>query len=137
MTGRPFGRPSSYHLALFDAAQPKLYNAKAEFILDLDGDDEMILSLPLAGKVVQPDALEAARSILSQLAELDAAACAFLLTLPNWPYGDDANLWLLIVEGDNARFCYHPWNVNDEQVVGFRRQGDRWHLIGMDPRCRA
>ena len=87
MTGRPFGRPSSCYLALFDAAQPKLFNGEAEFTLDLD-EDEMTLSLPLAGKVVQPDALEAARSILSQLAELDAAACALLFALPHKPYGN-------------------------------------------------
>lgn len=134
--GRPFRQPSSHYLELFDAAQPKLYEAEAEFTLDLD-EDELILSLPLVGRVIRPDALDAARSIMSQLAELDAAACAFLFALPGWPYGNDAYLWLLMVEDDNVRFCYHQHSVNDEQVVGFRREENRWHMIGIDRRWRG
>jgi len=136
MSGRRFARPASYYLTLFDAAQPTQDETKVEFALDLD-EGETLLSLPLAGEAAQPEALRAARSILSQLAELDAAARTFLFARPGWPYGDDACLWLLIVEGDNARLCYHQESVNDEQVVGFRRKGDLWHLIGMDPRWRG
>jgi len=131
-----FAHPSSRYLALFDAAQPKFSADEVEFDITLD-DDELTVALPSADGEIPREAVEAAREILAQLGELDALATAFLFELPGWPYGRDARLWLLLVQPDNVRFCYAQASVNDEQVVGFARQGGEWTLIGHDSRFRA
>jgi hypothetical protein len=104
--------------------------------IELDGDD-LTISLPAQEGVADPTAMAAARSVISQLAELDTQASAYLFALPQWRYGDDAGLWLLLVQSDNVRFCYAQSSVNDEQVVGFTRRGDAWILQGRDPRFRG
>jgi hypothetical protein len=43
----------------------------------------------------------------------------------------------LLVQSDNVRFCYAQESVNDEQVIGFSRDGDDWVLRGPDPRFRG
>lgn len=130
-------QPGAYYVALFDAASPRLYPGEAEFTLDLDGE-ELTITVPRDDEG-EPDgaAREAARSVLAQLGDLDRQAATFLFSLEGWPYREDALLWLLLVERDNVRFCYRQESVNDEQVVGFRREEAGWTLIGMDPRFRG
>lgn len=130
-------RPASDYVAAFDAATPRRYPGEAEFTLDLDAD-ELTVAVPF-DEEGEPDAraIGTARSLLADLAELDRQAAGFLFSLEGWPYREDALLWLLIVEHDNARFCYRQESVNDEQVVGFRRDEAGWTLVGMDPRFRG
>ena len=136
MAEHRFARPAAYYVAAFDAAVPRLYPGEAEVEIELDGD-ELTITLPLDDGEPDGEARLTARSVLGQLGELDRQAASFLRTLEGWPYGDDALLWLLIVERDNARFCYRQESVNDEQVVGFRRGDAGWTLIGIDPRFRG
>jgi hypothetical protein len=128
--------PGAYYVGLFDAAGVRLYPGEAEVTIILD-NDELTVAVPLDDGAPDGEAMAAARSVLAQLGELDRHAARFLFSLDGWPYGEDALLWLLIVERDNARFCYRQESVNDEQVVGFRREEGGWALIGLDPRFRG
>lgn len=126
----------SDYLAAFDATSSKPYPGEAEYEIERDGE-ELTLSLPASDDAVDSAAIDAARSLLPHLDALDAQATAYLRATPGWPYGDDALLWLLIVEPDNVRFCYRQASVNDEQVIGFARSAGGWTLTGPDPRFRG
>ncbi|MES2444357.1 MAG: hypothetical protein V4574_16135 [Pseudomonadota bacterium] len=126
-----------HYRALFDVAPIRFYPGEAEIEIALDGEG-LAVSLEAWDGEADAAAMEAARSVLSQLAELDAQASGYLFAIPGWPYGEDARLWLLLVQSDNVRFCYAQNEVNDEQVIGFSRQGaDGWRLQGPDPRRRG
>ncbi|MCW3836793.1 hypothetical protein ACFQ1E_12050 [Sphingomonas canadensis] len=135
MTGAALSYP-----AQFDAASPRFYPGEAEFDIER-AEGVLTLSLPVADDAPLPDAVDAARSLLGGLDALDGEARAWLRAQPGWPYGDDALLWLVLVEGERARFCYRQESVNDEQVIGFARvgggQGGDWRLTGPDPRHRG
>jgi hypothetical protein len=136
MPGSRLAHPSSHYRALFDAAPAKFYPREAEFEIDLDGE-ALTISVPASERMADAAALDAARSVLAQLGELDGQAFAHLQALPGWPYGADAGLWLLLVQPDNVRFCYAQDEVNDEQVIGFASEGAGWVLRGIDPRARG
>ena len=136
MSAVRLAHPSAHYLALFEAAPIRFYPNEAEIEVALDSDP-LTLSLPAEDRVADPDAMAAARSVMARIAELDALASGYLFASPGWPYGDDARLWLLLVQPDNVRFCYAQNSVNDEQVIGFAREGDDWVLTGPDPRRRG
>ena len=136
MVDHRFTHSTSRYAELFDLAVPRFYPREAEIVIDLDGE-ELTISLPVADGEPDGEASATARSVLLELGELDRQAAAFLFALDGWPYGEDALLWLLLVERDNVRFCYRQEAVNDEQVVGFRRDEAGWRLIGIDPRFRG
>src|SRR5688500_2126215 len=136
MTGIRLRHASPHYLSLLDAAGVKIYADEAEVLIDLDGDD-LTISLPVVDGSADAKAMEIARSALAQLGELDGQAATFLFSLQGWPYEEDAVLWLLIAERDNVRFCYQQRSVNDEHVVGFKRDEEAWTLIGLDPRFRS
>lgn len=122
--------------AAFDAATPRFYPGEAEYELEREGWS-LTLSLPAIDGEVVPGAIAAAHSLLPRISALDREATTWLRAQPGWPYGDDSVLWLILVEQGNVRFCYRQETVNDEQVIGFRREGDDWVLTGPDPRFRA
>lgn len=124
------------YLAAFDAATPRFYPDEAEYELERGGWS-LTLSLPVIDGAVVPAAIDSVHSLLPRIDALDREATAWLCAQPGWPYGDDAMLWLVLVEPENVRFCYRQEAVNDEQVLGFRREGDSWVLTGPDPRFRA
>jgi hypothetical protein len=101
------------------------------------GSDELCVQLHTASGSSATRLAANARSLLAVLPELDMQAFELLTCLPNWPYGDDLLLWLIIVEQDNCRLCYMQSACNDEQVVGFTMSEDSWKLIGLDPRHRG
>ncbi len=136
MRDRLRSHPSPHFSALFDAAEAKVYDAEAEITLAV-GDGALTISIPAIGGVLDSAAFGVARSVLSQVAELDAQASSHLMELPEWAYGGDLVLWLLIVQDDNVRFCYQQTGVNDEQVVGFTLDDGIWVLRGSDPRFRG
>ena len=84
----------------------------------------------------EQDPANRARAILKYLWDLDDRAFAFLSSLEGWPYGDDTLLWQVIIDESSIRLCYSQSAVNDEQVVGFERDGEGWNMIGHDPRFR-
>ena len=94
---------------------------------------DMILTFPSS----HSDPLAKARDVLASLWQLDDAAFEFLTSLEKWPYGDDATLWQVIEDETSIRLCYMQSTVNDEQVVGFVRNGNEWQLQGFDPRFRG
>ena len=120
---------------MYDVGEPTLSLDEVEFEIDFR-DDLLSLSLPRVGDEAEPCALIAARSILRHLDALEREAVGFLRSLPSWPYGDDARLWLVIVRANDARFCFQQRAVNDEQVVGFVADDGGWQLMGLDPRWR-
>lgn len=136
MEKRRLAHPDDHYLASFNTAVVRLHPGEAELDIDLDDDEELTIVLPLSNGQADEEAKLTDRSALARLSELDREAVGFLRSLEGWPYEDDALLWLLIVERDNVRLCYHQASVNDEQVVGFRFGGAEWALIGMDPRFR-
>lgn len=106
-------------------------------MIALDDGDELSVHLSAIDGEAEVDAIAAARSALAQLKDLDARATGYLFDLPNWPHGDDARLWLLIVQHDNVRLCYSQVGVNDEQAIGFTLANGEWVLQGHDPRHRG
>lgn len=135
MGGPRLDAPGPHYVDLFDAAEIRLYGKEAEFTFPAAGD-ELTLTLPVDDGAPEPASVEAARSALARLPALNAEAAAWLRASPGWPYGDDILLWLILVEHDNVRLCFRQERVNDEQVIGFRREADSWLFTGPDPRFR-
>ena len=128
--------PGSHYVDLFDAAGFRLYPGEAEATFLVHGD-ELTVALPVEDGAPEPASVEAARAVLAVLPELHDQAVAYLLGLPGWPYGDDLLLWIVLVQPDNVRLCFRQESVNDEQVIGFRREADGWAFTGPDPRQRG
>jgi len=120
----------------YDLGEPKLSLDEVEFQIEFR-DDVLSLSLPRIGDEAEPGALIAARSLLLQLDAFEQQALEFLHSMPGWPHGDDARLWLVMVTAIDARFCFQQFAVNDEQVVGFAADDRTWRLTGLDPRWRG
>ena|SRR5688572_14735306 len=125
--------PSSHYSSLFDESniviQPGVGGQRprpeAGVVTIGAGDLEFEILLPAVEGRVPPSYISAAKSVLSQIVDMDEAARALPDTIDH-----DEILAFVVVHDDCVEFHYFATTVNTEWSVYFTRRADRWEYRG-------
>ncbi|HEX8902166.1 hypothetical protein [Vitreimonas sp.] len=95
-----------------------------------EGDLEFDIYMNAANGVVAPDQLDAARSVLSQIVEIDDAARAIPTDLDH----DEVLARIKLIDANKVRFRYFATAVNTEWDVDFTLNANgAWECAGIVP----
>lgn len=130
---------ASHYLNLFDSApifpvRPELSRrfgwSDQQSAKVGEGDLAFDIYMNAANGVVAPDQLKAARSILSQIVEMDDAARAIPTDLDH----DEVLARIKLIDANNVRFRYFATAVNTEWDVSFTLNANgAWECTGIVP----